>query len=265
MAGRIHWAGVLDHARSIMASYDTGVTLRQLFYRLVADETLPNTRQAYKVLSDRTAKARRAGDFPDFIDRQREITREATFADPDEARAWLREVYRRDRTEGQPLAVYLGIEKVGLIEQAQAWFGELGVPILALGGYSSQTYVDEVADDVYAQQRPAVLLYAGDHDPSGEDIERDFIDRTGCFERATRVALTWDQVLTYDLPPALGKAEDPRAAAFEARHGQLVQVELDALPPDTLRDLFADALAPYWDEDAYDAALQREREDRANL
>ncbi|MBA2367077.1 MAG: hypothetical protein H0V77_11575 [Actinobacteria bacterium] len=80
-----------------------------------------------------------------------------------------------------------------------------------------------------------------------------------------RVALLESQVLAYDLPPAMGKATDARARGFVERHGELIQVELDALPPDTLRDLFTTALDAYWDPDAYEVALQREREDFDNL
>ena len=37
---------VVEQAAAIVASYDTGVSLRQLFYRLVVAEVLPNTRSA---------------------------------------------------------------------------------------------------------------------------------------------------------------------------------------------------------------------------
>jgi hypothetical protein len=80
-----------------------------------------------------------------------------------------------------------------------------------------------------------------------------------------RVALTADQVEEYDLPPAPGKATDARASAFEARHGRLVQVKLDALPPDTLRELYADELADWWDHDAYQSVLYAEADDRRRL
>jgi len=182
-----------------------------------------------------------------------------------DARDWLSEIYRRDRTEGQDVSVYLGVEKNGIVEQLRAWFGDLGVPVLALGGYSSQSYVDEVAADVSESGRPAVLLYAGDFDPSGEDIDRDFCARAGCFDRVVRVALTADQVREHDLPPQPGKATDSRAGRFVARHGALVQVELDALPPDVLRSLYQDALAPWWDVSAFDEAVARERAERTEL
>src|SRR3546814_4970649 len=82
---------------------------------------------------------------------------------------------------------------------------------------SDLTYVKEVVRDVEAQDRPAVLLYAGDFDPSGEDIDRDFTARTDCFAKVVRVALNAEQVTEYDLPPAMGKATDSRASRFVER------------------------------------------------
>lgn len=262
---RITWPDVLDRARAIVESYDTSVTLRQLFYRLVSAEVIPNTVQAYKGLSRWTAEARRAGTFPALIDRGRAIHRAPSWADPAAAMRALIGQYRVDRTAGQSVTLYLAVEKAGLVVQLDAWFGALGVPILALGGYSSQTYADDVTRHAVAQDRPAVLLYAGDHDPSGEDIDRDFLVRTGCWTEHYRVALTADQVADYGLPVLPGKSTDSRAATFTARHGELRQVELDALDPDDLRALFTDALDRYWDTSAYEDAMTRETADRDRL
>jgi hypothetical protein len=264
-AVRLDWQAILAEASRIVQSYDTGVTLRQLFYRLVAAELLPNSQSAYKTLSSRSADARRRGEFPDLIDRTRDIHRYQTFGGVDDAREWLRAIYRRDRTEGQPNSVYLGVEKNGIVAQLESWFGDLGFPILALGGYSSQSYVADVIADVREQERPAVLIYAGDFDASGEDIDRDFGARTHCFDRVVRVALTEVQVNDFRLPPQPGKQTDTRAASFIARHGDLVQVELDALPPDTLRGLYAEAIAEFFDESAYDDCLRHEKEERLCL
>lgn len=263
--GNLVWARVVDRAREIVNEYDTGVTLRQLFYRLVAEQVLENTLTRYRQLSNRTAKARRAGTFPSLVDNTRGVSRSPSWADPQAARAWLTEHYRRDRTEGQPQAVYIATEKHALEGQLRAWFEDRGLPVLALGGHTSQSFVDEVRRDVGADGRPAVLLYGGDHDPSGEDIDRDFVTRTGCWQEVKRVALSWEQVQEFDLPPAMGKATDSRAAAFVERHGRLVQVELDALPPTELRRLYEDALASFWDESAFRRSLEVEHDDRATL
>jgi hypothetical protein len=262
---QISWGAVLDAARAIVESYDTPVTLRQLYYRLVAADLVPNATYSYKRLSEVTAETRRAGTFPDLVDRGRDIHRATTFASAGEARRWIRDRYRRDRTEGQATSVYVAVEKAGMVAQLQTWFGDLGVPSLAVGGYASQSYVDRVVSDVSHRGRPAVLLYAGDHDPSGEDIDRDFVERTGSWDKVHRVALSPAQVEEHDLPPQPGKAADTRASSFTARHGRLVQVELDALPPDTLRDLYRAALNDYWDNGAYQDALELETVDRGGL
>lgn len=283
--GRTDWAPILDRAVAIVESYDTSVTLRQLYYRLVSEELIPNLRSAYGQLSARTAKARREGWFPALIDPGRDIDRwYPTFTTLVEAQAWIKRTYRRDRTEGQEYAVYLGVEKAGMVEQLRAWFGSpLGIPVVALGGYSSQSYVAQVMADVERDGRPAVLIYAGDLDSSGEDIDRDFIKRTGCWNDVVRVALTPEQVRDFALPPLAGKTytaehravmlgkakvgdpSDSRSGAFIARHGEYFQVEVDALPPEELRQVFADELARWWDEDVHAETMQREIQDREDL
>ena len=82
----------------------------------------------------------------------------------------------------------------------------------------------------------------------------------------TELGARWcRQVEDFNLPKAVGKAEDSRAAGFVARHGELVQVELDALPPDVLRDLFETALAEFWDESEFQWSLFEEKADSEQL
>jgi len=105
------WGPILEHAADIVYSYSTGVTLRQLFYRLVADGTLVNSTGAYKQLSSKTAEARRNGEFPDLIDPGRVIHRPASWDGPEALVDAALKQYRRDRTEFQDVAVYLGVEQ----------------------------------------------------------------------------------------------------------------------------------------------------------
>jgi len=269
---RTDWALVLDRARAIIGEYQTGVTLRQLFYRIVADGSLPNVQTYYRRLSNVTAEARRAGAFPDLLDRTSRIERYQSFDGADAAREYIRNVYRRDRTEGQEWSIYLGVEKAGISEQLADWFTKpFGIPHVALGGFASQTLCDHVRRDIERQERPAVLIYAGDLDPSGMLIGEDFAGRVGTFDAVERVALSPEQVTEYALienpdPEAAAKvARDPRAAAFLHRFGELVQYEVDALWPETLRDLYRTAIDDYWDEDIYRDVLGREAEEREAL
>ena len=258
---RIDWPPIIERAAKIVREYDTAVSLRQVFYRLVAEGLIPNTMGSYKTLSDRTAKARRAGLFPTLSDQGREVRHPLSYASPEAALRQVRAIYRRDRTEGQDCAIYLGIEKATLSAQVWSWFSERGLPMVALRGYASQSLADEVARDVEWDGRPAVLLYAGDHDPSGDDLLRDFLKRSNCWSEVVRVALTAAQVESYALPVAPGKPSDTRASQFIKDHGRLVQVEVEALDPAVLRALFTTAVDRFWDPSAARAVLEREAAD----
>jgi hypothetical protein len=262
---RLNWGAVLLRAAEIVEGYEIGVTLRQLFYRLVSEEIIENTQSRYNALSSRTAAARRDGWFPSLVDNVRTIRRSPTWEGPEEAIDALRSQYRRDRTLGQDFSVYVAVEKAALAGLLASWFREEGVGVLALGGYASQSYVDEVIADVAAYGRPAILIYGGDFDPSGIDLQRDFEARTDCWEHVERVALTPEQIVEFDLPPLPGKASDSRSAAFELEHGRLIQVELDALPPDSLRDLYRRAFDRFWEPDVYADVLAREIPERERL
>ena len=55
------------------------------------------------------------------------------------------------------------------------------------------------------------------------------------------------------------------ASGFIARYGELVQVELDALDPDDLQELYQEALDEFWDTSAYDHAVEQEQRERKVL
>ena len=260
---------ILPRAVEIVGEYDTPVTLRQVFYRLVSEGLVENTRQAYNGLSNASSQWRREGRFPDLLDTTREIERPSDWVSPEFALRYLGKNYRIDRTRGQAENVYLMCEKRTMAAQLRMWFGdERSIPVVCLGGFASQTFVKDIADDIIADERQAVVLYAGDFDPSGESIIRDFlarIEQAGGDHEFEHVALTAEQVAEYGLPEMMGKESDPRAAGFTAKYGRLVQVELDALDPDDLRRLFADAIEPYWDAATFEAVIAREAEEREKL
>ncbi|MFI8306530.1 hypothetical protein ACIF80_24425 [Streptomyces sp. NPDC085927] len=113
------------------------------------------------------------------------------------------------------------------------WLAALGIPVLVIRGFSSQSYVDIVRVRTARDPRPAVLLYIGDFDCSGDDIQRDWVARTNCWAKVERALLTYDQMQACGLPAAEGKRDDPRWPAFARRYGfdadQPVQWEVEAL------------------------------------
>lgn len=280
-----NWKPIIDAARGIVNGYSYLITLRQLHYRLVMTPGLGylNKDGFYKQLSSKTAELRRQGTFPTLQDQTREIYSPMSYDSPSQAVDYLARSYTRDRTEGQDYILYLAGEKATLLAQLRSWFASnyvdangnrlygpdddkaLGLPIILTRGYGSQSYLDEVGAHVEADGRKAVLIYAGDFDASGEDILRDFLARCNVWEEIEHIAVRPYQVDELSLPVAPGKALDSRAAGFIERHGELMQVEVEAIPPDTLRDLYQDALDRYWDADAFGAILAAEQADRERL
>ena len=241
------------------------MTLRQCFYILVSEGLIPNTTGSYKRLSELSAVGRRESTFPSFLDGTRDIIGWQTYDSPEEALDAAAQNYMRDRTEGQPYQLWIAGEKRTLRAQLVDWFAPLGSHIVLCAGYSSQTLCDDVQAVMEEDGRPSVLIYAGDLDPSGEDIARDFIERVDSFDVIERVAVLPEQIASLSLVPQPGKDTDSRAGDFIDRHGSLFQVEVEAIHPNTLRKLYQDAIDKYLDVSEYDRQVQRENDERESM
>lgn len=292
-AGEYDWQHlILPRADEIIRSYHateppTEVTLRQVYYRLVSEQLIKNEDQAYKTFARLSAIWRKDGRMADTFDPTREIHRMSSWTSPADGLEAIAAQYRRDRTEGQEYNVFIGCEKAGQVEQLRTWFNEpLGLPVLAFKGYSSVPYVKDIIESVETDGRPAVLLYAGDFDCSGENIFDTVVRDSDCWHDVIKVAVSLDQVATYGLVRNKGKtkknkdgievASDTRAAKFIEKYADPLaalgwgdipnpQVELDALDPNDLRALFFEALTPLWDFDTSLAVVREEVEERALL
>ncbi|HYH52046.1 MAG TPA: hypothetical protein VEG38_21070, partial [Acidimicrobiia bacterium] len=296
------WCDVVRHGREIVESYDTEVGLRQTHYRLMSNRSdYVNSR--YNGLSSQTAMPRRIKTFPRLLDSTRQINRPLYWEDADDAKEWLKRQFRVDRTRNQDVAIYIALEKRGLIAQFDAWFSQpFGIPVIPLGGVSSEsierdTIEDVIRDATEHENRRRVLLAGGDFDASGEFIGQNYARFVGrYFDRIIRVTLTADQVEDLDLPvvpgsgvsETTGRCKNSLWPAFRDKYWDLLcqqsdrhpevdwdprtnpehagQVEMDALDPNYLRDLFQEAIYDAgWSDDAYQAALAEEEEEREDI
>jgi len=274
---RLDWTHVIEGAREVMAEYENSMTVRQLFYRLVAGQILENREYHYKRLSDRLARAREEGlvAWNAIVDETRSIIGSPSIGDgedPVRAADDLVGFVRRSELQmprwwGQRSYVELWLEKAALVGVLQDVTLAARVVLAPFRGYSSSTFLHEAALRLEGIDRRIVVLYLGDHDGSGVDIERvareTIEDIHGVvINHFERLALTEEQIEEHDLPPQMAKRSDRRTAAFIAEHGDGV-VELDALPVDILLGLVREAIARYFDEDIF---RRREEElDRRQL
>lgn len=131
-------------------------------------------------------------------------------------------------------------------------------------GYSSATTMYDIAKRVkekILEGKQAVVLYLGDHDPSGLDMVRDIRERINEFLtqgdepvlpdfEVVQVALNIEQVRKHKLPPNPAKITDPRAKKYIEEFGN-ISWELDALKPEILIGLTEKEILVYLEKDKY--------------
>ena len=264
---------IVEEALEVFKQYDSALTLRQLYYRLVSKRLIPNTINSYKRLSRIMVKAREQRDVPVncLEDRSRRILGRGdtgyTSAEEFLRRriAGLRESYKEftmPMWDDQPNYVLVSLEKDALSRLMSDIANQYSVRTFPTRGYPSFTYVNRMA--TYIRKRlkgkPTVVLYFGDFDPSGIDIERDLAERLRKYDagdfKVIRIALTKDQIQQYDLPPMPVKRSDARSEGFLESYGDL-SVELDALDPNTLKLMVAQSIAANIDLDLWSKKEER--------
>ncbi len=262
---------LIKRVQGIIADYEQigKLTVRQIHYRVFAQawKQYPNTESSYNWLKNVLGYARLNGIIPweAIEDRTREIKQGHGMLD--DPIAYFRGYYDYLKTLdlnydmprwwGQPTRVQVWVEKEALASVFENITKALGVDLLVLRGYPSLTLLWEDAErlsEVDDGVEKVEILYFGDFDPSGMDIQRSAIahieEDFGIKVEYQRVALTKEQIGFYKLPPAPAKHTDTRRNGFILEHGVDWQVELDSIDPAELQRLIKVSVAQYWNEGA---------------
>ena len=241
------------------------LTLRQLYYQLVATAVIPNSGKSYKALGQTVSRARLAGliDWSSIEDRSRLLRSPLQFSSVEHLMEVALRSFRLDRWKNQPYYLEVWCEKDALSGVLEPICHDEHVHFMATKGYTSQSAMYDAAKRFIKAEKHgqnSVLLYFGDLDPSGEDMVRDIRDRLedfGADVEVRKLALTIEQVNQYDPPPNPAKQTDTRAEAYIAQYGD-ESWELDALSPPVLVNLLEDAIADYRDEFDYFKTIKLE-------
>lgn len=224
------------------------LTLRQLYYQLVARGYIENSDRSYKRVGELINNARLAGlvDWHSITDRTRNMRKRSHWDSPGQIIRSAINQYFIDLRKDQPYYIEVWVEKEALVEVVGKACHELDVPYFACRGYVSQSEMwaaaQRLAQEECDRDTRSVILHLGDHDPSGVDMTRDIQDRLAMFGAATvvrRIALTYDQVQAYNPPPNPAKLTDSRCKAYIERYGD-ESWELDALNPTVIHDLITE-------------------------
>ena len=274
-----HSLDLIDNAVRIVAEYQAAgytMTLRQLFYRFVVANLIPNEQRAYTNLGELIKKARLAGliDWEAIEDRTRSLRENSHWRDPASIVAACIDSYAIDKWADQPKRPEVWIEKDALIGVIIPICEELDVAHFSCRGYVSTSEMWVAGQRIEAhrentiQSQETIILHLGDHDPSGMHMTDDIEDRLSLFAsqwvEVNRLALNMDQIRHYAPPPNPAKMSDTRAPEYVARFGS-DSWELDALPPDVLVDLIRTAVLDLRDEELWGDACEKEEAGRAEL
>ncbi len=245
------------------------MTVRQVYYQLVSRQVIKNNRGQYQAVSNALVDARREGVIPwDWIeDRLRRPRHVSMWAGLPDFADTCRRAYRRDVWETQPAYLEVWLEKDALSGIFEDVLTPYGVTLNVGRGYDGWSSVHNAATRFTDKADAVTVLYFGDFDPSGEDMVRSLKVRLadqGAEPEVIKCALTREDIRRYDLPPAFAKRTDTRSAAFIAEHGD-ISVELDALPPDVLRDRLEEEVRGRLDLKALKKVKTLEKKERANL
>ena len=246
------------------------LTLRQLYYQLVSRDIIPNQPSEYKKLSRIMTEARMGGliDWDIIEDRLRIPKKPSEFENIAELVDAAIQSYRLDRWKDQENYVEVWVEKDALSGILEPITRKYHVNLLVARGYSSTSAMhDSALRFKQNYNKNCVVLYLGDHDPSGEDMVRDVKDRMdifGCDLEIKKIALTMEQIEQYSPPPNLTKRTDPRSETYIVNYGNQ-SWELDALTPDTLNELLVTHIEDLLDMEKYEAVIKQEDEEKMRL
>jgi len=256
------------------------LTLRQVYYRLVAANVISNTRSKYNDLSKVIKQMRLDGmlSWVAIEDRTRRITDKRGLSDESEFIEqeidWFLDGYNRCLVQGQEKYVELWVEKDALSKIFEDVAYPYCIRAVICKGYQSvsftKNYMDRAIKAMRQGQQP-VILYFGDFDPSGvqmfeatqETLENEMGVRGVQYKR---IALNFEDIERNNLPPdpEAIKETDKRYKWFVNKYGRYA-FELDALHPAILKKLAVGAIEGELDMDLFHEQQEIEEMEREKI
>jgi hypothetical protein len=268
---------LIEQVQKIIDSYDFALTLRQIYYQLIArqiirqPETGKEAKSIYKKLSRVCVAGRDEGILPEeaFNDSLRVVDKPGAWVDLNEFMQTVKRSYNKDKWDNQPKYLEIWTEKDALRSVLTNVTYRYDVSLMVARGQLSRTAVYEASNRYKAKSdKKCYLYYCGDFDPSGLSIYNSIKERLeafGIFIHYERIALTKGQIEKYKLPSDPGKQSDPNYKKFVNIYGSDMVVELDSLPPDVLRKIIEDCILQNIDQGLLVQVQEKERKEQSKL
>jgi hypothetical protein len=215
------------------------MTVRQVFYQATVRDIVEKSEAGYNKVQIDLVQMRRSGDLPYswLADNTRWQRKPDTFDSIEQALEDIARFYRKALWANIPAHVEVWLEKDALAGVVMPVTEMYDVPLMVSRGYASLSFLHSAAEYIGSLDVPTFIYHFGDFDPSGvnaaEKIEQTLREMAPDAEiHFERVAVTEQQIEQWNLPTRPTKASDTRSRTFGD-----ISVELDAIPPGTLRAL----------------------------
>lgn len=262
---------LIEQVQKVIAEYDIGLTLRQIYYQLVARQIIKNKEDQYKRLSRLCVIGRDEGKLPEdaFTDRLRYVEKPDSWENLQDFFDTVKVAYRKTKWNTQNHYIEIWTEKDALREVFSDITGRYDVSLLVVRGQASRTAIYQALTRFRPMNDKEIhLLYFGDFDPSGLSIYNSISERLRGMGlphlKTERIALTEGQIDEYDLPQDPAKKSDPNYKKFVTEYGDNV-VELDALPPDALQEMIQGSIKKYLNKAKFEQVQEIERQEKVKI
>lgn len=176
--------------------------------------------------------------------------------------------YRSDWQIDQPIYIEVWLEKRTLRRIFYPITNHYDVYLCVGGGYQSLDMIRTAAERIkqrLEKGQKVIILYFGDLNPSGKDIPRDIVKRLsllGVNVELKEIALTKQDITDFKLPRNPTAKKDARIKWFHEKYGIDYSVELDALPPQVLREKIERSIRGHLDLYKLSEHIERDKHDR---
>jgi hypothetical protein len=254
-------------------------SVRQVYYVGIGrfwDKDQGGSRANYKRVCHELGVMREDGviPWPWITDSTRRSIVPTMYDSHQEALQVLAETYRRDVWAGQPRRVEVWAESDSIAGVVKKTTMGLGVGLNSCRGQAGKAFTQISTATQQRIGKPVTILYVGDWDPTGLAIPRSVEERLHRYSNGAvevdfyRLAVTPEDIISLDLATHDVNRSDPnyRRYARDCERAGLdpqVSVEVEALPPDVLRDRLKTAIYDLVeDADAWNSAVAAQAAER---
>jgi hypothetical protein len=243
------------------------VTVRQLFYHLVVKGLVKNTHSQYVTLSEFLNKLRYDGKIPfDSLSDCTGFYGTTQFNSLKDMVNYHKDRYRSNWDGEFEDHIEVWLEKEALSDVVHQITNRFGVFLSVSGGRTKVSQVHNFIKRMNYHNKPSVILYLGDFDPTGLNIDENLrvqFEKQSLFIKdlpptIKRIALTEDQLSNLPKSYQTAKPKDPNYKQFVEKYGKQVW-ELDALTPKQLQSIIYNELVKYRSKEKIDGLKERDR------